>query len=200
MNHQNTMPSVTGLILAGGQARRMGGRDKGLLEWQGQMLISHVIHRLKPQVSRLCINANRHLEVYQQWGLPVFSDSLSGFQGPLAGILTGLQQLDTDYLLVVPCDAPLLPHNLGEQLWQCLQAQAALLAMVHDGQRMQPTFALLHKDLQDSLAAYLASGERRLQVWMQQQQAAIADFSSQTQAFINLNTPQDWQGLDAFVE
>lgn len=194
------LKNITGLILAGGQARRMGGHDKGLLPLQGQPLITHVIARLHPQVQRLYISANRNLSHYQSFGFPVLTDSMPDFVGPLAGILSGLQQLNsdalaTDYLLVVPCDTPCLPKNLAQHLWQARQAKQTRLSVAHDGQRWQPTFALLHHSLQTDLQDYLRSGERRLQAWLLSQNAAQADFSAQPEAFINLNRPEDWEIL-----
>jgi len=189
------MVKITGLILAGGQARRMDGRDKGLLPLQGKPLIAHVIKRLRPQVQDMCISANRNLSTYQALGFPVFSDSMPDFPGPLAGVLTGLQQLKTDYLLVVPCDVPCLPKNLAQHLWQALQEKNAHLSMVYDGQRLHPTCALLHKSLQTDLQQYLARGERRLHTWMLSHYAAQADFSEQPEAFINLNRPEDLEKL-----
>ncbi len=181
----------SGLILAGGQARRMNGCDKGLLEWRGQPLVAQVIARLRPQVNTLLISANRNLAAYQAFGYPLLQDSVSDFPGPLAGMLTGLQQMHGDYLLTAPCDAPCLPLDLGERLWRTMQQHAAALCVAHDGCTMQPTFALLHKDLQTDLSDYLARGERRVQAWMQAQNGAYADFSDQPQAFLNLNTPVD---------
>ncbi len=191
----NIAKQVSGLILAGGRARRMGGRDKGLLPFHGQPLIHHVINRLEPQVETLCISANRNLSAYRAFGCAVFSDTVADFQGPLAGILSGLQQVQTDYLLVVPCDAPYLPKNLAWCLWTAMQARQARLCVAHDGQRLQPTFALLHRNLRNDLQQALAAGERRLQAWMLARDAAIADFSAQPEAFVNLNRPEDLEYL-----
>jgi molybdopterin-guanine dinucleotide biosynthesis protein A len=96
---------VTGVILAGGQGRRMGGSDKGLVEVEGWPLIDHVIAALAPQVQQLLINANRNIEAYERYGHPVVPDELPGFQGPLAGMLAGLRNATNTYVVFVPCDA-----------------------------------------------------------------------------------------------
>ena len=109
MNKSN----ITGLILAGGQARRMGGVDKGLLDFKNQAMILHVINRLSPQVETLLINANREIEAYERFGLHVISDQIRDFAGPLAGLHAGMQATKTEFVLSVPCDSPLLPDDLA---------------------------------------------------------------------------------------
>ena len=117
---ESTYPTVTGIILAGGEARRMGGNDKGLIPYVNQPLIAHVIHHLAPQVEQLLINANRNIERYQQFGYPVISDSLSGYQGPLAGMLAGMQMATTDYILTAPCDSPSPSPKLRQRMMESL--------------------------------------------------------------------------------
>jgi molybdopterin-guanine dinucleotide biosynthesis protein A len=107
--------SITGLLLAGGMGRRMGGRDKWLLDLDGQTMASRVIERLLPQVGRLPINANRNLDTWRAYGLPVVSDQIGGFSGPLAGMHAGLRACSTPWLLTVPCDSPFLPLDLVSQ-------------------------------------------------------------------------------------
>src|SRR5687767_10821159 len=108
--------SITGVILAGGQGRRMGGADKGLVEFLGKPLISHVIQRLSPQVDEILISANREMETYAALGHPVMADALEGFAGPLAGLHMGMTEARHPYVLTVPCDTPLLPMSLVERL------------------------------------------------------------------------------------
>ncbi|WP_428608182.1 molybdenum cofactor guanylyltransferase MobA, partial [Sedimenticola sp.] len=107
---------ITAVILAGGMARRMGGQDKGLIDLDGRPLIAHVLERIQPQVAQVVINANRNLEQYAAFGHPVISDTLSDFQGPLAGFLAVMQQIDSDFIVTLPCDGPCLPDNLVERL------------------------------------------------------------------------------------
>ncbi|MCP3690531.1 MAG: NTP transferase domain-containing protein, partial [Gammaproteobacteria bacterium] len=97
---------ITAVILAGGRGRRMGGEDKGLIEFSGRALIETLIGKLKQQQVKVIINANRNHERYLIYGLPVISDELADFQGPLAGFATAMQKVETDYILTIPCDGP----------------------------------------------------------------------------------------------
>ncbi len=193
------LQDVTGLVLAGGQGRRMGGRDKGLIPLAGRPLVAHVLDRLRPQVAAVAISANRHREEYGRYGCPVWADELPDRPGPLAGILTALGRIDTDWLLAVPVDAPALPSDLAERLLAAAvedDAPAALAAV--DGRR-EPAFCLVHRRLRDDLAGFLAAGERRLGGWLARHAAAIADFTD-AGAFDNLNTPDDLQRFEARLE
>jgi len=187
-----TPPRITALILAGGQGRRMGGEDKGLLQLGGRPLFRHVIDRLQGQVDQILISANRHLAEYGRAGYPVLADTLQGYQGPLAGILTALQALDDGLLLVVPCDSPNLPLDLVQRLYQ--QAGVNHAAIAHDGQRLQPLFALLPRSLAAALEAYLASGQHQVSHWFEQQGARIVEFPD-PEAFFNANTPEEFAKL-----
>jgi molybdenum cofactor guanylyltransferase len=187
---------ITAIILAGGRSRRMGGIDKGLLPFQGQVLIEPVIAALQHQVGTILISANRNLERYQAFGQPVIADMLGDYYGPLAGIATGMQAVITPYVLAVPCDAPRLPDNLVGTLWQALDTQQADISVAHDGTRLQPLFALLKCTLLPALLSYLDTGGRKVEAWYGQQQKTVADFSSQRDHFINLNTPEDQQALE----
>jgi molybdenum cofactor guanylyltransferase len=179
---------ISGVILAGGLARRMGGIEKALVEFQGETLLSHVIKRVQPQVKILYLNVNKKLEQYQEFNLPILEDEKKGFLGPLAGILTAFNKIETHYLLVVPCDAPFVSLNLTETLFKEMQYQNALGAVVHDGERLQPTFLLLHKQLRNDLEIYLNNGQRSIELWLKRHLIAKVDFSSQTNDFISFNT------------
>ena len=186
-----TRPTVTGLILAGGRARRLGGVDKGLVDFAGKPLIEYVIEGLRHQVERLLINANRNADRYRDYGFPVIADDLTNFQGPLAGVATALRRVETDYLLTAPCDGPRLPRDLRERLMTALADSAAKAAVAHDGKRAQYAFALLHRDCGESLSAYLDSGERSIRGWFATLDPAVADFSDKPEAFFNINRPTD---------
>lgn len=190
------MITISAVILAGGLARRMNGADKGLQLLRGKPLIEHIIQRLQPQISAISINANRHQAEYAAFGLPVFRDELTDFQGPLSGILTGLKQAQSDYVLFVPCDCPFLPLNLLERLKSAVKNTAVLAAYAHDGERDHPTFCLLSKDLAEPLADYLAQGERRMLQFLRQHQAVAVDFSEQKSAFRNFNTLTELEQYD----
>ncbi len=188
---------IDGLILAGGMARRMGGEDKGLIQLDNQPMIQHVINRLQPQVQQLTINANRNHDSYRQFGFEVICDKESGYLGPLAGMLTGLSHLDTDYLMVVPCDCPLLPLDLVSRMLNQLQTNNAELAVASDGKREQPVVLLLSPKLLPSMQAFLDNGERKIDLWYAQHQYVVVPFDDQPMAFVNVNTPEQKQQLAA---
>lgn len=186
--------NISAVILAGGQARRLNGAEKGLQLLQGKPLISHILARLSSQIDDIWLNINRSHNQYQSLypNIPSYSDHLADFQGPLSGMLTGLQEIESKYLLFVPCDSPFLPTNLVQKLVAAQQINQAKIAYAHDGNRPHPTFALIHRDVAPMLNAYLASGERRLLAFFQSQKSVAVDFSEQPQAFRNFNTPEDF--------
>ncbi|MCB2261983.1 MAG: molybdenum cofactor guanylyltransferase [Candidatus Thiosymbion ectosymbiont of Robbea hypermnestra] len=187
---------ITGVILAGGQARRMGGQDKGLVPVAGRPMIDHILRALRPQVGPLLINANRNLDDYRRFGHPVIPDILGDFYGPLVGMASALKAARTDYLLTVPCDSPLFPADLAETLYGALHAQRAEIGVAHDGARMQPVFALLRRDLLTDLLAYLEAGGRKIDTWYAQHRLVIVDFSDRTDTFFNVNTQQQRRTLE----
>lgn len=188
---------ITGLILAGGAARRMGGGDKGLTKLAGKPLIEYALARLAPQVDALIINANRNAARYADYGHPVVADERQGFQGPLAGMASGLKAAETEFMVCAPCDSPLLPEDLVERLFRQLREQDAELSVAHNGERLQPVFTLMRATLADSLLAFLDGGGRKIDQWFQRHQLAVADFSDQPAAFSNVNSPEE---LDAMAE
>lgn len=183
------IPSLTGSVLSGGQATRMNNLDKGLVKVAGIPLYQRVLARLKPQVKHIVISANRNIEEYEKSGYPVFFDSMSGFNGPLAGILTILENSTTEWVLFSPCDTPLIPHNLADRLWYNRNNQLA--AYVNDGKRAHPTLSLLHIDLITPLRNYLLAGDRKLMIFLSQQKATPVNFSDSSEAFKNFNTLDD---------
>ena len=192
-----TSKQVTAVILAGGMGRRMGGQDKGQVKLNDQPLIEYVIEAIRPQVATILINANRHHDFYAQYGYPVLNDQLQDYQGPLAGFSAGMHAATTSHIVTVPCDGPLLAPDLVERLITALHNNNAELAVAHDGQRLQPVYALIPVSLLTSLDAFLASGERKIDRWYTQHKMARADFSDAAQTFLNVNTPEDRQRLEA---
>ena len=196
---------VTGVILAGGQGTRMGGADKGWVEFRGKPLVEHVIERLRAQTDHILIVANRNTERYAQLSAQVVADDISGFQGPLAGIHAALKSISTPWALIVPTDAPLFPldllQQLGEQVLGTISAAKFSSGtshpdhpfLVHDGEREQPLFGLYPRSLVASLERSLLAGERRLMRWCQEQRAEWIDFSTQRDAFANMNSPTEIQ-------
>lgn len=187
---------ITGLVLAGGRGWRMGGIDKGLVDFGGRTLVERVIERLQPQVGALMISANRNLDAYRAFGFPVLldaQDSLEPFPGPLAGLLAGLRAAKTSWLAAVPCDAPFLPLDLVDRLAASLGGSRAAMASV--GERAEPVFCLLHQELAEDLSAALRNGERRTETWLRSVGAAPAVFL-QVEQFANLNTLQELRARD----
>ncbi len=181
---------VTGVILAGGRGRRMGGGDKGLVELAGRPLIEHVLDGLRPQVGALLININRNHERYAAYGEPLVDDTLTGFQGPLAGFAAAMQAVESSWILTVPCDGPWLPPDLLSRLSRALQQDDAELAVAHDGERLQPVYALLPVSLYPSLNAFLDAGDRKIDLWYAKHHMATADFADCPEVFNNINTPE----------
>lgn len=190
-NNQNKFADVTGVILAGGLARRMGGHDKGLIAFNGRPLIEHVLQRLAAQVHALVINANRNLDIYAKYGWPVVKDDMDGYHGPLAGMATCLARVSTPYLATVPCDTPYMPFDLIPRLYRDLIAHDAEICVAHDGLRIQPVFTLLKTGLQDSILAYLQGGDHRTDLWFSRHRLTLSDFSDVPEAFFNINHPED---------
>lgn len=187
-------PPVTGVILAGGSGRRMGGRDKGLLEVAGRPLVGHVVEQLRPQVTELAISANHNLSAYERWGAPVWPDAASSPPGPLAGVAAAMRRMVTEWAVFCPCDTPLLPRDLVQRLAGALDNRAEL-AVAHDGERMQPLFMLVSRPLLAPLDAFLASGQQRAADWIATRETALVAFP-EAHAFFNANTPEDLDRLE----
>jgi len=187
--------TITGVILAGGLARRMNQQDKGLLLYRRQPLVSYAINALSPLVTELFISANRHTEIYSQFGYQVLVDKNQSFDGPLAGILTALSVCQSPVLVVMPCDSPLIKTRHLQKLITGLGNESADIAVAFDGQQRHNVFLALKTTLQSSLAAYLASGERKIDSWLTQQRLTQVDFSQEKAVFANINTPADLTAL-----
>jgi molybdopterin-guanine dinucleotide biosynthesis protein A len=189
--------SITGVILAGGQGRRMGGADKGLQELGGRPMAAHVLERLAPQVGAVLISANRNLERYAALGCPVLPDNLHGYAGPLAGLQAALARVATPLLVSVPCDSPRLPADLVVRLHRALEAESAELAVARCGDRVHRAFCLLRRELLPRLDAFLATGERRVGLWHASLKVAEVAFDDEAAAFGNINTPEELARLSA---
>jgi len=193
----STRQEITAVILAGGRGSRMGGVDKGLVELNGKPLIEHVLAAIADQVSAVVINANRHQAEYATYGYPVIADSLGDYQGPLAGFLAAMQSVQTTDILSVPCDGPLLSSDLVARLLAAREREDAEIAVAHDGERLQPVYALIPVHLRDSLQAYLDGGDRKIDLWYAHHRMALADFSDVPTTFVNVNTPEERDKLQA---
>jgi molybdopterin-guanine dinucleotide biosynthesis protein A len=191
---------ITGLILAGGRAQRMGGIDKGLIPFNGKPLIASAVTRLQNQVGPILINANRNVTKYATYGFPVIMDEMPDFSGPLAGFAAGLQACQTPYLLTAPCDSPLLPTDLGIKLatemtrgdFQLVYASSKEV----DGKVWaQPVFCLMRADLQEPLKTFLQKGDLKIDRWFKELRSSTVVFDD-VQVFANVNTPEELKRLE----
>ncbi|MDP9007362.1 MAG: molybdenum cofactor guanylyltransferase MobA [Pseudomonadota bacterium] len=191
MIHKN---EITGLILAGGRGSRMGGIDKGLQTHLGVPLALHALERLRPEVGTLMLNANRNLGVYQAMGVPVWPDQIMDYPGPLAGMLAGLANCNTPYLVTVPCDTPNFPSDLVARLAEGLERiegdMATAYTLADGGLRAQPVFCLMRASLRDSLHAFVSSGERKTGLFAARHHSAQVIFNDAA-AFANANTLEE---------
>ena len=195
--HSAVRERVTGVILAGGRATRMGGVDKGLVPILGRPMIAWVIDALRPQVSEVLINANRNHDRYSEFACPVIDDGDSDFRGPLAGMVSAMQAARTPYIAVVPCDSPLIGSRIVGRLYAAAASSGSPIAAAHDGERLQPVFALLSCHLLDDLAGYLDDGERKIDRWYARHGHVTVDFSDVADSFANINAPDDKRALEA---
>ncbi|MEZ8832656.1 molybdenum cofactor guanylyltransferase MobA [Vibrio cyclitrophicus] len=184
------LPTQTSwVILAGGQASRMGGKDKGLVELNGSPLIQYVINKLSQQDVSITINANRNLDSYQAFA-PVVCDSFPDYPGPLGGIHAGLQNATTDWVGFVPCDSPQISDDLVERFCSTVKEDSDIL-VAHDGEFKQPVFTLFHKRVLPRLEAFLERGDRKIILLYKECVTEYVDFSDSPNCFVNLNTPEE---------
>ena len=178
--------SVTGIVLAGGQGRRMGGVDKGLQPLRGKPMIEWVLARLAPQVAEVIVNANQNIQSYEKYGHRVVPDEIAGFAGPLAGLHAGLKAASSPLVVTVPCDSPFLPSDLVSRLQQFLGEKD--LAVAKTGDQPHPVFALMKRQVRESLEAFLASGGRKIDAWYAALKVVEVSFDDEADAFRNINT------------
>ena len=188
---------ITGVILAGGRAQRMGGIDKGLILLNGNPMVEHVIAALRVEIDNLLISANRNLEQYAAFGYPVVPDIMDGYLGPLAGMASGMQAAKTRYIVTVPCDSPLIANNLVQRLYETLIRDDADICTAHDGERMHPVFAVMRCELLPSLLDYLNAGQRKVDRWYAQHRLAVAYFRDEPEAFLNVNSLEQRAELES---
>lgn len=187
------------IILAGGEGRRMGGCDKGLVPFQSQPMVAFAVRLVRPFVRRVIISCNRHLPEYAVLADEVVEDSLEGFQGPLAGILAGLKVSRSDQVLVLPCDTPLLESVLIERLLAAATASPESIAVLSEGDRLHPLHAVIPRLLADDLEHWLEGGQRAVQRWMRNHSLQLIDISDLSDQLCNLNTFQELKSLEALT-
>ena len=184
-------PPVSGIILAGGRARRFGALDKGLIELAGRPLVAWVEERLRPQVAEILLSANRNLDRYAALGHTVVPDSLPQYPGPLAGILAAAQAGRQAWLLSVPCDVPFLPLDLVPRLHAKAEQTQVPLVRAADATDIHYAIMLLHRDLIPDLRRYVAEGGCQVQAWQARHPCGTLLFETAPHAFLNINSEQD---------
>lgn len=187
--------SITGMVLAGGLARRFHSEDKGLISLLGRPLVSYALDALIQVAEPVVINANRNQNLYEQLGYQVIPDLDQSFSGPLAGVLSVMRQADTELVFSVPCDCPLINAEILFRMTQTLEEEQADCCIPDDGERVHPVFLLIRTALQDDLAVYLQSGERKIDRWLEQHKLVKTDCSDQPDVFLNVNTPEQLEDL-----
>ena len=187
---------ITGVILAGGQGRRMGTVDKGLRELRGKAMAAWVIERFAPQVDEVLINANQNLDVYAQFGYRVIPDEIGGFAGPLAGLQRGLNEASHPLVATSPCDTPFLPADLVARLHAALEAGAAQLAVARTGDQPHPVFCVCRRDVLPHLTEFLQQGGRKIDAWYATLKVVEVPFDDQPDAFSNINTPDELKAFE----
>jgi molybdopterin-guanine dinucleotide biosynthesis protein A len=183
------MSGVSAIVLAGGQGRRMGGVDKGLQPLRGRPMIEWVLERLAPQVSEVIVNANQNVERYEKYGHRVVRDEIGGFAGPLAGLHAGLKAAAHPLVVTVPCDSPFLPADLVSRLKESLKENH--LAVAKTGDQPHPVFALMKREVRESLEAFLAQGGRKIDAWYAALKVVEVPFDDEAEAFRNINTLEE---------
>ncbi|NNE80795.1 MAG: molybdenum cofactor guanylyltransferase MobA [Silicimonas sp.] len=198
------MKQPYGVILAGGQARRMGGGDKGRLPLGGSSILTHVIARLRPQVGELALNANGDPARFDDLGLPVLPDSIEGFVGPLAGVLAGLDWAageGADHIVTAAADTPFFPADLVPRLLQAAEDQGKPIALARTANGRHPTFGLWPVALREDLRQALNDGVRKVVQWTDVHGTAMADFPTlRFDPFFNVNTPEDLALAETYQE
>jgi molybdopterin-guanine dinucleotide biosynthesis protein A len=190
---------ITGVILAGGQGRRMGSVDKGLRELRGKPMVAWALERFMPQVDEIIINANQNLDIYARFGHRVIADEIGGYAGPLAGLQCALNAAQHPLIATVPCDSPFLPTDLVTRLHTALQAHQSQLAVARTGEQPHPVFCLCRRDVLPHLTQFLAGGGRKIDAWYATLSVTEVAFDDQPQAFSNINTPEELQAFEKSV-
>ena len=185
MNH-----SVTVVILAGGQSKRMQVQNKATVLFEGKPLITHVIDRMKTQAKHIVINTHRNQKDFEIFHLPLIDDILDIQEGPLLGILTSLQAIKTDWIQFVPCDTPYLPNDLIAILMKEVEAEKTLVAVPETSDGLQSTCLLCHSSTLNNLQIFFNQGGRKIEDWIRQLAFSIVQFNDKSQ-FLNVNTQEE---------
>lgn len=194
-----TAATIGAVVLAGGRARRFGGQDKGLIRLQGRPLAAWVIDRLRPQVDAIVLSANRHFAEYGALGCPVVRDAIPGHAGPLAGIHATITVMGNEWVLTSPCDTPFLPLDLASRLLDAALGQGRQAVYAAEPQQPHYGIMLFNRALSDHLDAYLRAGGHKVETWLQAVDAVPVVWPACTEAFFNINTPDDLARAEALA-
>ena len=189
-------PEISGVILAGGQGRRMGGVDKGLRALRGKAMVAWVLERFAPQVDEVLINANQNIETYARFGHRVIPDEIGGFAGPLAGLQRGLSEARFPLVATAPCDTPFLPADLVARLRAALESEGAELAVARTGDQPHPVFCLCRREVLPHLTQFLTAGGRKIDAWYATLSVAEVLFDDVPAAFSNINTIEELRAFE----
>ena len=201
----DAIPETIGLLLAGGLARRMGGGDKSLRLLAGKPILAHIVERARPQVSELVLNANGDPARFAGFGLPVVADSIEGFAGPLAGVLTGMEwgaanRPQIGWIATIATDTPFFPRDLVARLHAAIARDGADLAAARSDRQDHPVFALWPVRLRHDLRRAMEEGIRKVDVWTARYRLAVADFAVEPfDPFFNANSPGDLEKAEALL-
>jgi molybdenum cofactor guanylyltransferase len=201
---------VTGVVLAGGLSRRMGGGDKGLLELGGKTMLAHVACRLRPQVGAMIVNANGNPARFASLDLPVVPDTIAGFVGPLAGVLAGMRWSSEHvpaarWIVTAPGDAPMLPSDLVADLLAAAEGKPGTIALAQSHGELHPVIGLWPVALADDLETQLGAGVRKVLHWTGRHRMVPVTFPPirlcglDIDPFFNANTPQELEQLRAML-
>ncbi len=207
---ENRSDPVIGLLLAGGQARRMGGGDKCLLQLAGKTLLEHVIERLEPQTNALVLNANGDPARFAAFGRPVVADPVEGFAGPLAGVLAGFlwareNMPQARWVVTAATDTPFFPQDLVSRLMEATEGRYPAIALAASGGRQHPVFGLWPTALADDLHDAVMAGTRKVLDWTDRHTSVTAEFSDvrlgggAIDPFFNANRPDDLARAEALL-
>lgn len=182
--------AVSCIILAGGEGKRFNREDKGLVTFKDKPLIEHIINRITPQVDDIVISANRNINEYKKYSQKVIGDKAGGFQGPLTGITTCIPECNHEWILVIPCDIPVLPDNLVEQLSNT--SSKLIVAKAHEQRQL---VFLMHASLKYNLDDFLQQGHQKAMSWIELQKPEVVVFEDEAAMFSNINTPDELNSL-----
>lgn len=188
--------NITVGILAGGKATRMNNQDKGLVMFNGKYMIENIINAIEPYVKHITINANRNISKYKKLGYPVVQDFYEGYAGPLSGIYSILNVTNSKYLMILPCDSPLIEWKLIQEMYNEIKSSGVEIVVAHNTNRAQPVFMIIDTAVKDSIKEYIESGSRKIDFWYLEKNYKYIYFNENCDYFKNINTEEELNNLE----